>query len=217
MVELKDGRPMLRLHSAQVRLHSAQALEGISLSAYILCGGKSSRMGEEKGLVEFRGKTFVQWILEAVFAFVDKPVLVTQNSAYRQFGLELIPDRIADQGPVGGIFTALGHSDTAQVLILSCDIPQISTEALDLLLAESQKYPEKISFLSDGKNDYPLIAVYPKSCLLAFAEAVAENRLKLRRLVEGLPYQRIPIQPEGVSSLQNINTKAELNTLSNPY
>lgn len=191
--------------------------EGISLSAYILCGGKSSRMGEEKGLVEFRGKTFVQWILDAVSAFVSEPVLVTQNSAYRQFGLELIPDRIADQGPVGGIFTALSHSTTAQAMILSCDIPKISLEALDLLITESRSCPEKITFLSDGKNDYPLIAVYPKSCLPAFAEAVAENRLKLRRLVETLSHQRIVIQPEDVSRLQNINTKTELISLSNLY
>lgn len=186
------------------------------MSAYLLCGGKSSRMGEEKGLVELHGKPFVQWILEAVFPVVAHPVLVTANPDYQAFSLQTIPDAVPDMGPVGGIFTALNHSDTAQVLILSCDIPKITTEVIMLLAEKAALHPDQIVFVSDGKNDYPLIASYPKSCLGEFKKALTEGRLKLRQLVATLPHHRIEINPERTASLQNINTKTELNTLLNP-
>lgn len=187
------------------------------LSAYILCGGKSSRMGEEKGLVEFQGKSFVQWILEAVFPFVADPVLVTKNPAYGSFQLEMIPDVIADKGPVGGVYTALAHAKSDSVLVLSCDIPKITTEVVSFLLEKARQEPEKITFLSDGKNDYPLIGVYPRRCLESFKTATEKDELKLRRLVESLPHQKIELNPKGTSSLQNINTKTDLITLSQTY
>lgn len=183
-------------------------------SAYILCGGKSSRMGEEKGLVVFQGKSFVHWILEALIPLVQHVALITKNLAYGIFELELVPDLIDDKGPVGGIYTALNHANSDLVLVLSCDIPKITTDVLSLLLNESVKCPDKITFLSDGKNDYPLIGVYPKSCLSFFQSAILKEELKLRLLVENLPHQRILINSVSVAALRNINTKTELVSLS---
>lgn len=187
------------------------------LSAYILCGGKSSRMGEEKGLVGFHGKSFVQWILDALYPLVSHPVLVTKNPEYRFFHLEMVSDLVEDKGPVGGIFTALSHANSDPVLILSCDIPKITTEALTFLVKKSLEAPHKITFLSDGKNDYPLIGVYPKYAQEFFGKSVSNGALKLRRLVESLPHQRIELKPDGISPLQNINTKTDLIALSQTY
>lgn len=188
-----------------------------NLSSYILCGGKSSRMQEEKGLVEYQGKAFVQWILEAVDPIVTDTVLVTKNPAYHSFQLELISDLIEDKGPLGGIFTALTHSQTELVLILSCDIPKINTSVLAFLVEKAKASPDQITFLSDGKNDYPLIGVYPKQLLDSFGKSILKNELKLRLLVQSLPYQRIELNPTSIPSLQNINTKAQLLSLSQTY
>lgn len=188
-----------------------------NLSAYILCGGKSSRMKTEKGLVHFQGKSFVQWILEAVDPIVANTILVTKNPAYHSFQLELISDLIEDKGPLGGIYTALGHSQTELALILSCDIPKISTSVLAFLVEKAKASPDQITFLSDGKNDYPLIGVYPKQLLDSFEKSILKNELKLRLLVQSLPHQRIVLNPTSIQTLQNINTKAELLSLSQTY
>lgn len=188
-----------------------------NLSAYILCGGKSSRMGEEKGLVEFQGKSFVQWILEAIFPLVSNPVLVTKNPDYQSFELEMIQDLVEDQGPLGGIYTALSHSTSDLVLILSCDIPKITTEVLTFLVEKSKAAPEKITFLSDGKNDYPLIGIYPKQYLKTVEKSILNGELKLRQLVESLPHQRIVLNDGRIPTVQNINTKAQLQSLSQTY
>lgn len=188
-----------------------------TLLAYILCGGKSSRMGEEKGLVQFQGKAFVEWILEAVFPLVSNPILVTKNPDYNKFQTGLIPDLVEDKGPLGGIFTALSHSTTDLVMILSCDIPKITTEILSFLLEKSKETPPKITFLSDGKNDYPLIGIYPKLFLKAVKKSILKGELKLRQFVESQPHQRIVLNPERIQSLQNINTKVQLQSLSQTY
>jgi molybdenum cofactor guanylyltransferase len=185
-----------------------------NLPAYILCGGKSSRMKTEKGLVQFQGKTFVQWILEALYPLTITPVLITGNHAYGIFQLEIIPDKIGDKGPLGGIYSALCHASTDLVLILSCDIPKIKTGVLAYLIKKSSQYPDRITFLSDGKNDYPLIGVYPKKCLKAVEKSILSNELKLRLFVENEPHQRIVLDPSLIRFIQNINTKDQLLSLS---
>lgn len=183
-------------------------------AAYILCGGKSSRMQEEKGLVLFHGKTFLRWILEALAPVTKESILVTKNYTYQSYGLEMLQDVFEDKGPVGGVHTALLHSSQNQILILSCDIPNITTEVLVYLIQKSNEFPEKITFLSDGINDYPLIGIYPKTALDAFSKSVEAGHLKLCPLIYSLPHQRVFLDPANKISLQNINSKEQLLSLS---
>lgn len=204
------------INQKEIKILQSQKMKS-TLSTYILCGGKSSRMGEEKGLVHFRGKTFMHWILKSVYPINSRPVLVTGNSTYQIFGLELISDLIADKGPLGGIYTALSHTTSDLVLILSCDIPKITTKALSYLLEKSLASPSKITFLSDGKNDYPLIGIYPKLSLKLVETSILAGELKLRKFVESQPHQRIVLNSDQIESLQNINTKVQLQSLSRTY
>lgn len=174
-------------------------------------------MGEEKGLIRFQGKSFMHWILESVYPINSNPVLVTGNPAYRKFGLEMISDLIADKGPLGGIYTALNHSTSDLTLILSCDIPKITVEVLSHLVEKSQVSRNKITFLSDGKNDYPLIGIYPKLILKHIETSILSGRLKLRQFVENQPHQRIILNSDQHESLENINTKDQLHSLSQTY
>ncbi len=185
-----------------------------NIAVYILCGGKSSRMRTEKGLVEFQGKTFLQWILDAVFPLSKNVTLVTKNEEYSRFGLPMISDLVEDKGPVGGIYTALSDSKSQFNLILSCDIPMISTEVLSELVLQSIRSDKSISYLSNGSHDYPLIGCYQKSLLSDFQKAVDENHLKLCPLVESLSPQKLLVTSSNQSALKNINSKAELHSLT---
>ena len=138
------------------------------ISAYVLCGGKSVRMQEEKGLVLYKGKPFIRWIIEAIMPITSTIILVTSNGDYSLVGLPMIEDIHADKGPVGGIYTALNHSKTERNLVLSCDVPKINTALLSKLIEESSINDSPVTFLSDGKNDYPLIGVYKKKALKTF-------------------------------------------------
>lgn len=185
-----------------------------NIAVYILCGGKSTRMQEEKGLVYFYGKPFIQWILEAVYPLCSDITLVTKNKAYQQFGFPLISDLEGDKGPVGGIYTALAHSDAQTNLILSCDIPKITSKVLLELINRSKNSDNSICFLMDGSHDYPLIGCYSSSLLPVFAEAVFQSRLKLCPLVNEQNPMKLFVYQENQSALTNINSKAELHSLT---
>jgi len=184
------------------------------ITAYVLCGGKSVRMQAEKGLVLYKGKPFIRWIIEAIMPITSNIILVTSNGDYSLVGLPMIEDTYADKGPVGGIYTALNHSTTTRNLILSCDIPKITTELLRTVTDESWETEAPVTFLSDGKNDYPLIGVYSKSALKIFADAISADKLKLCPLVNMISHQKISINSDQKSLVQNINSKAELQFLN---
>ncbi|HSM63083.1 MAG TPA: molybdenum cofactor guanylyltransferase [Gillisia sp.] len=185
-----------------------------SISAYILCGGKSSRMGTDKGFVKFRDRSFMDWCLEAVRQITNDIHLVTANKKYSQFGHPLHEDIYKNKGPVGGIHAALEHSVTNWNLILSCDIPGITGSLLKDLI---ERTPEQtsVAFLSSGSNDYPLVAMYHKNCRKYFFEAIQENDLRLMNTIKKLNYERIEIPLSESYNLNNINTKEELQDLIN--
>ncbi|MEP0711479.1 molybdenum cofactor guanylyltransferase [Algoriphagus sp.] len=185
-----------------------------NLSAYILCGGKSTRMRSEKGLVFYKGKPFIRWIIEAIMPVTSNIILVTSNGDYSLVGLPMIEDVHSNMGPVGGIYTALKHSDTKQNLILSCDVPKITSALLRKLAAESEKKDALATFLTDGKNDYPLIGMYQKKAANAFSEAISADKLKLCPLVNMISHHKINITQDEKPLIRNINSKAELQILN---
>lgn len=180
------------------------------IAAYILCGGKSSRMGQEKGLVIWKGNSFLGWILEALVPITDKMCLVTNCDAYQQYNLPLIPDLVEDKGPVGGIYSALHHSKSEWNLILSCDIPKIKSELLLELIEHIKSDENLVVIASDGIYDYPLIGIYHQSLEYEFHQAIQENKLKLRDLVDSLSPKKLLINPENQKYLANVNSLKEL-------
>lgn len=182
--------------------------------AYVLCGGKSVRMQTEKGLVLYKGKPFIRWIIEAIMPITSNIILVTSNGDYSLVGLPMIEDTFPNKGPVGGIYTALKHSKSDRNLILSCDVPKINTDLLRGMMDESEKKEAFVTFLSDGKNDYPLIGVYKKEALEAFDEAISADKLKLCPLVNLISHHKLIINSDQKSLVQNINSKTELLSLN---
>lgn len=183
------------------------------ISVYILCGGKSSRMQTEKGLVVFNKKPFIEWILNAVKPISNQIYLITENKDYSVYNYPLLADIYKDKGPVGGIHTALTHTNTEQNLILSCDIPMISTFIINRYLINSKVINSNIAFISDNTKDYPLIGMYNANNLQKFEEAIQKNHLKLMHLIQSSTYHRIQVASRDFEALYNINTPDELQTL----
>jgi len=184
-----------------------------ALTVFILCGGKSSRMKSEKGLVLFQEKPFIEHIIQAILPITDQIKLITASKEYDYLEYEKIPDLVLDKGPLGGIYTALSHSDTEFNLILSCDIPLISTELLQELISKHTKEAEITVFSSESKT-HPLIGIYSKSIVSTIKEAIEANELKMMDLLAKLPHQIINIEESENFHLTNINSADELNDLN---
>ncbi|WP_179021232.1 molybdenum cofactor guanylyltransferase [Winogradskyella forsetii] len=183
-----------------------------NITVYILCGGLSTRMQEEKGLVVFKGKTFVDHIIEAVKPITQNIVLVTNNEKYEQFGYPLVADIYENKGPVGGIYSALNHSQDDHNLILSCDIPNINTAVLNNYLLNTIS-ENQITYLVDNQGEYPLIGLYSKKVTSIFKEAILKNELKLLDLIKSLDYKTISIKRKDRNAVKNVNSKEDLQLL----
>lgn len=180
------------------------------VSGYILAGGKSSRMGTDKGLLDFKGKMIIEQIIEQFRPAVNNLVIVSNNEVYRQFGLTVIPDIIKDMGPAGGIFAALTHSDSEQNFILGCDMPFVNTAAIQFIIDHAVQ-AQVIIPVRDGKME-PLFGVYSKSCLLQWHELIQQGFLKLQEMVKQVSLLQIDTNDNPLFNYPlfvNINTPEE--------
>lgn len=179
----------------------------------ILCGGKSSRMQSEKGLVLYQNKPFIEHIIEAVLPISENIQLITNTNDYDYLAYKKIKDIVADKGPLGGIYTALVHSETDLNLILSCDIPLISTEIL-MELIEKHDVNFDVSVFEDTNRMHPLIGIYSKRILPVLKKAIDADDLKMMRFISTINHQLIPILNAKRDFFKNINSVAELNELN---
>jgi molybdenum cofactor guanylyltransferase len=185
-----------------------------NITVSILCGGKSSRMESEKGLVLWRNKAFIEHIIEAVLPITNNIQLITNTQEYNHLSYPKVNDIIAEKGPLGGIYSALESTKTELNLILSCDIPLISTEIL-LELIQKHNLKTDISILADELKIHPLIGVYNRSILTIIKQSIEENDLKMMHLLEKVNHQIIKVGSDKTDQLKNINTISELKELSN--
>ena len=183
------------------------------ITAYILAGGKSQRMGRDKGLLLLDHKPFIAHICDALKPIVgDKIVIVSANQDYDFLGHTRIEDIISDKGPVGGIYTALKHSKTKFNFIISVDSPLISTELLQWI-ADKHEDAYMMTKIKSGDKESPLIAIYDRSCKTVFGEHLAAKQLKLRGVIEDMSHQTLIVPEKWQQQLQNINTPEEYKRL----
>jgi molybdopterin-guanine dinucleotide biosynthesis protein A len=176
------------------------------ITGIILAGGKSQRMGTDKGLLLLNGKPFISHIYEALKPIVgDNIVVVSSNADYDAFGYKRIEDLIADKGPVGGLYTALKQSKTKLNLVLSVDVPMVSTELLEWLV-QNHDDSYLITQVQANEKASPLIAVYDRALRILLEEHLAGNQLQLRALIDEVNHKTIEIPQKWIAHVQNINT-----------
>jgi molybdopterin-guanine dinucleotide biosynthesis protein A len=177
------------------------------ITGIILAGGKSSRMGNDKGLLQFQEKSFLERSIEALKPIVSEIIIVSNNKEHDVLGTKRVEDIFKDAGPLAGVYTGLKHSKNQKNIVLSCDIPLINTETLQLLLQEKE-VSEIIQLESQGKA-MPLIAMYTKSCENIFYDLLQKGERRLRFAVNQCKVKTIRLQVEKDKFVTNINTKEQ--------
>jgi len=139
----------------------------MNLSAVVLAGGKSTRMGGvDKGLLEYNGRKMIEWSLDVVRPLVQR-LLISCNrniTDYMPLADAVVCDRIAGSlGPLAGVHAAMEVVDTAALLVLPCDTPLINEALLDKLVASAVQNPEAIVYIVGATGVHPLHAIIPLS------------------------------------------------------
>jgi molybdopterin-guanine dinucleotide biosynthesis protein A len=173
-------------------------------SGFVLAGGASSRMGRDKALLPYHGSTLVQHVARAVEQAAGNVALIGPIR-YGSLGYPVYPDKVRGCGPLGGLYTALSVSGADWNLIVACDMPGVSVDALrGLLDAASESSDNCIIAHSPVGDPEPLCGVYHRACLPVIERAIQEKRFRMRDLMAQLQARLVD---GGVIS--NVNTPAE--------
>lgn len=177
-------------------------------TAIILAGGKSSRMGEDKGLMVYNEKPMIQHVIDAVLPVTNRIIISANSDVYKQFNYPIFSDLTIDKGPLGGIVTTLAQSETEINWVLSCDAPAITTEMLRKLVNQLGDYDAVVPKI--GEKIHPLIAVYRKSILNRFKENLALNQLKMTAVLNEMHVNYYKVDESDQFNFKNLNSKADL-------
>jgi len=158
----------------------------------ILAGGLSTRMGRDKARMRLGGKTLLRRVRD-IAGQTPWPVRVIRR------------DLVARCGPLGGVYTVLQTTQAERVLFLACDMPFITVELIERLIASRPSKTGAI-FTRDsaaGQVGFPFIL---RRDLLAKVERqLAERRHSLQTLAEQCRAKILAVRSAGVL-LHNVNT-----------
>jgi molybdopterin-guanine dinucleotide biosynthesis protein A len=188
------------------------------MNGYILAGGKSSRMGVDKGLILLNDKPMIQYVIEQLKPLCRNIYIVTNNSEYKRLGFECIEDEIKNVGPAGGIFSALKHTNTPYNFIVSCDMPFVHTRGIEFIMLHSLDHEITIPVFQNHLQ--PMCGVYNKNILDKWQTLILKNERKLQSLLKLFMLKQLVVDDNilfDAKFFKNINTPAELKDAENIF
>ena len=180
--------------------------------AFVLTGGKSSRMGRDKALMEVGGRPLVLYVSDVVARVVPSITLVGSRAKYGSLGLPVVEDVLPGQGPLSGIHAALKDSRTPLNLVLGCDMPFLNAPFLEMLIMVAAVADAKVTVTESAEFGFEsLCAVFNREGLPQVEESLNAGDLKLSRVYEKLRVRTLsaeewrPYNPHG-DLFRNVNT-----------
>jgi molybdopterin-guanine dinucleotide biosynthesis protein A len=185
----------------------------IPISAAILAGGLATRLGgADKASLVVGGRRIIERQLAAIAA-ISRDVRIVANDAVRYADLEIpvVADAIAGAGPLGGVYTALVDARFDWVLVLACDLPFVTADVLERLVAEIAT-ADRIDAVvpRSGRGLEPLCAVYRKACAARAKACVDGGDLRMTGFLAELTVRELAddaLAPrDGGTLFENVNT-----------
>lgn len=189
-----------------------------SVSAVVLAGGLSRRLGRDKAVEPLAGEPLIRRVLSRVAQVTDETVVVV-NDAARASELPLdkdvvvAVDRYPGAGSLGGIFTGLEAARSDWALVVACDMPFLNVPLLRRILSLRSGRDAVVPVI-EGRPE-PIHAAYSRRCLPHIERRLQANDLKISRFFENVAVEYLPqsavdeYDPDHLSFF-NINTEQDL-------
>ena len=130
------------MDDATAASHDAASVSHLELTGAVLAGGHSSRFGSNKALFAPDGETLISKAADLLRPLCEE-VLVSASHAnagtYAFLELGIVEDQHPDCGPLGGLEALLDRCATSWLLILTCDMPYVDSEALRTMIRHAQQ------------------------------------------------------------------------------
>lgn len=192
------------------------------LSAIILAGGKSSRLGQDKRRLQLWGEsgpTLLEHTVHTLATLCDDLVVVLNDAAaWPDFPAQIVPDAYPAGGPLGGIASGLAAIRYSFALVVAADMPLLNLDLLRWMAQQPRNYdilsPRTAGETKSGGWE-TLCAIYSQGCLSVMQTLLHSGDLKMRLVFDQMAVQPVTVDewqrfdPEGTTFL-NINTATDL-------
>lgn len=185
------------------------------VAAFILAGGKSTRMGADKAFVDYDGRTLLEWALDLAHSVTSTVRIVGNREKFAPFA-PVVEDIFQDCGPLGGIHAALRGSRTELNLMLAVDTPLVSRAFLQYLISQARGAPEAVVVVPRVDRGWqPLCAIYRREFADAAESALRSGRNRIDRLFDGvrtrvIEQAELEVAGFSLAIFRNLNTPEEL-------
>ena len=184
-----------------------------SFAGLVLIGGESKRMGRDKGKLVYRGisqRLYEYALLESICTQAFFSCNEIQQEELE--GFPCIVDQSPGEGPLGGILSAFEAYPHTSFLVLACDLPNITLENLQNLVAarEPSQYATLMQHPQTGQTE-PLIGIWEAKCYGPLTSYWNKGGRKVMDFLSSV--ETVSLMAEDPSILQNVNTYQEYLTV----
>lgn len=186
----------------------------MTISAVLLAGGKSSRMGHDKATISFRGDPLWKQQLGLLRDIKPKQIVVSAQTdpAWRPTDTIFVADAQPPHGPLGGIAAVLSQIATGHLLVLAVDVPFMTERYLRGLCQQVLAGQGVVPMIENRAE--PLVAIYPRESTNEFNRAMMGADFSLQALVRKLiaagKLRPIEVARCDVPLFQNLNQPSDL-------
>ena len=183
----------------------------MKLSAVLLAGGESRRMGWDKATMSYRGRPLWQIQLELIRKLTPREIFISarRDPDWRPADIQFIADDVPSRGPLSGLAASIERITTTHLLALAIDMPEMSGTYLKFLYAQIEPGCGVIPKI--GNRAEPLAAIYPREAASEFRRALAGAEFSLQSLARDLAaagkLREIAVQEQQTELFLNINTQ----------
>lgn len=181
----------------------------MKISGIILAGGKSSRMGKNKALLEMGGLTIIERVAREISSVCSEVIIAGENSvSLGSLGYPVYPDIYPGCGPLSGIHAGLNSAGNWYSFVSACDIPFPSADLMKRIISEKDGYD--VVMLKHGQFFEPLFSLYSKAFIKAAEISIEKGVYKVTTALDHVRWKTVEVSPEEIPaikrSLTNVNT-----------
>jgi len=182
-----------------------------NIVAVVLAGGKNTRIGREKSLIELNGSLLLAQELEVLEKIFQRILLVTSKpeviSNFKQYSKA--SDQFKDCGPLAGIHAALAELNQ-DIFVFGCDMPYLNETIIRQQLANYNQVNYQALVPKHIEGIEPLHAIYSKTCLQPVQDQLTKGNYSVRSFFKQINIHYQEFEEEDIKWFFNINTEADL-------
>ena len=188
-----------------------------SFSVGILAGGKSTRMGQNKALMELNNETMIARISKQFKRCPEVLIYAAERGVYEHLGLRVVYDEADSIGPIEGIHRLLSEAKEQYVFICAADMPFVNLEIAEYL-AEFICSDYDAYVVVDEEHVHPLLAMYSKRVLPVIEDLIQRGKYRLMEILRAVRTKYVSLEHTNIDPrvVKNVNTKDEFLRLSLP-